>query len=234
MRDVNWFSLSFEFLIVVIGIVAGFQITEWGERQKLRDLASQNLSRAIAETQYNYELLGQITERLERELAVFDSVLDRLLECDTPLTQNEIENLFQVTDTVFLPPFQSSQVNGLTQIEYSPFYSSNFLEALPKYLGDYDRVVKGTKMNHDDFFDWQFALEMLKEVNISKVELGQGEPGEFILSANFDDLCENPESKKRVWRLNLLMLANKNFYEYFKSRVEEFLPILQAQLQLIL
>ena len=80
-------------MIVVIGTVAGFQITEWGERQKLRDLAAQNLSRAIAETQYNYELLGQITEHLERELVVFDTVLDRLLECDTPLTQNEIEEI---------------------------------------------------------------------------------------------------------------------------------------------
>lgn len=49
MREQNWVAVALEFLIVVTGVVIGFQITAWNEAQAERRLGETNLALIIEE-----------------------------------------------------------------------------------------------------------------------------------------------------------------------------------------
>jgi hypothetical protein len=233
MRDANWIVLGLEFVIVAVGIVAGFQITEWGERQGSRELAAQNLVRAIAETEYNAERLGRVVEQLERDYVLLESVISGLRECENDVTRNEIEKVLVVLGYDFFPGTESSQVNSLTRVEYTPFYSQAFLTALPAYLAKYTLIVEATLANHDAHFDFQ-----LDPAALDKVTVLEGHPNDefskrFYLSAAPGDLCENPEAIKRFWRQTMYRVSNKRYYEYLKQEISGFLSLMRQQLQSI-
>jgi hypothetical protein len=233
VKDIGWAALSIEFVIVAVGMVAGFQISEWGETQESRQLGAQNLHRAIKEAEHNLMLVDKIVARLDDESIVFESVLSELIECDRSLTRSEIEKLMKVLGNDFLPSFQSSQVTNLALIKYAPFYTEDFLEALPIYLERHDRIDNATAENHKQYFDWRFLPEMLDIVTVREGDPSSKKDWRFVVTANPDELRKNPEAQKRIWRLWVLRTANKEYYKGLKRGISEFIPLMQMQLQLL-
>ena len=75
VREQNWFAVALEMVIVIVGIVVGFQITAWGQERVDRDkeqMYLRQLSRDLAETERLAEDLGRAMvpfERAPRRLA---------------------------------------------------------------------------------------------------------------------------------------------------------------------
>ncbi len=229
MREMNLFALALEFVLIVIGIIAGFQISEWGEQQAMRELAAQNVARAIAEAEHNVKVLERVVSRLESEFVPIDSLLSGLIECDDNLTQQQFQKFMLIADGDFLPSLESHQVSSLERVEYTPFYSEAFLGALPVYLGRMATMIKGTSANHDGYFNWQLHPAMLEEVTIVKTDQN-AEYYRFQATADPGELCKNPQFVKRVWRLQVLRAANYDYYKVFLVRLREFLPVMHQQL----
>ena len=57
IRQQNWFAVAVEFLIVIAGVVIGFQITEWNEARTARELEEEYLLRI--HTEIRCSLSGQ-------------------------------------------------------------------------------------------------------------------------------------------------------------------------------
>ena len=90
VRDVKWYALGFEFVIVAAGIVLGFQVTQWGESQDAKELAAQNLTRAIAEVQFNTGLLDRAISGLEKDSILIESALTKLIACDEAVSYTHL------------------------------------------------------------------------------------------------------------------------------------------------
>ena len=69
VREQNWFAVGLEVLIVIVGVVIGFQVTAWGQERANRDKEQtylRQLVRDLAETERLAEDLGRGMAPLER------------------------------------------------------------------------------------------------------------------------------------------------------------------------
>ncbi|MFT6662771.1 MAG: hypothetical protein ACJA0K_002784, partial [Maricaulis maris] len=49
LRDQNWLAVSLEFIIVIAGVVVGFQVSAWNEARQERGLEQAYLERLFSE-----------------------------------------------------------------------------------------------------------------------------------------------------------------------------------------
>ena len=68
MREQNWFAVTLEIVIVVLGVVIGFQITSWGEARDMRDRATIQRNALREDFLSNREQLTSVLK--DQELAV--------------------------------------------------------------------------------------------------------------------------------------------------------------------
>lgn len=80
LRDQNWLAVSLEFIIVIAGVVVGFQVSAWNEARQERGLERAYLERLFSEfAVVSDELddasgdLDDAREQAERFLAAFDA-----------------------------------------------------------------------------------------------------------------------------------------------------------------
>ena len=70
IREQNYYAVVLEFLIVIAGVVIGFQITAWNEDRNSRRLYDEAIARFIHESEENIEILNtlhqEITDRIEQ------------------------------------------------------------------------------------------------------------------------------------------------------------------------
>jgi hypothetical protein len=233
MKSSNWLMLAFEFVIVTVGIVAGFQVTDWGEREGYKELAVQNLVRAIGETESNAEQLTLVVEQLEKSAVLIEPVLHALMDCDNDLTRNDIEKILVNLGFDFLANLESGQIKGLTRVEYTRFYSDNFLKELSTYLALHGLTVEGTLFNHQEHFDFQHELAALDEVTVLEGSPNDYFYKQFYLSANPDELCENPEAIKRLWRQAAYRDSNQHYYQSLIQGINDFSSVMRHELEAI-
>ena len=60
VRDQNWFAVALEVLIVIVGVVIGFQVTAWGEERDLRDREAVQLAALREDFVANREQLTRV------------------------------------------------------------------------------------------------------------------------------------------------------------------------------
>ena len=78
MREQNWFAVALEALIVIVGVVVGFQITAWGNERAAR-AEEQDLLRGLqAEFTDALSELGRQAEKHERIERDLTTILDAL------------------------------------------------------------------------------------------------------------------------------------------------------------
>ncbi|WP_304074935.1 hypothetical protein [Maricaulis maris] len=80
LRDQNWLAVALEFIIVIAGVVVGFQVSAWNEARQERGLEQAYLERLLTEFEViSDELddaggdLDDAREQAERFLAAFDA-----------------------------------------------------------------------------------------------------------------------------------------------------------------
>jgi hypothetical protein len=69
IREQNWFAVAIEFVIVIAGVVIGFQITAWNAERASRALETELLGRLLAETE---EALVYLDNGIDRAQGFFD------------------------------------------------------------------------------------------------------------------------------------------------------------------
>jgi len=115
LREQNWFAVALEFVIVIAGVVIGFQVTEWNADRIARQDEALILTRL--ETDYQ-ELSDRIDWAIERNIAIFDALsrLMDVIQSEEPQPANP-EQFRQDLDTAFtgvLGPLRSSTIVELT------------------------------------------------------------------------------------------------------------------------
>ena len=63
VREQNWFAVALELVIVVLGVVIGFQVTAWGNERAARVQEHEMLRGLRSELSANVDLLDRVTDR---------------------------------------------------------------------------------------------------------------------------------------------------------------------------
>jgi len=142
VKDQNWFAVALDFVIVVVGILIAFQITEWNEARSERKLKGYYLERLHSDLTDTIDYLSINHKRSEAILEIINQFSGALNNPDT----DDSELALKTTDyfargTVLL----NFKVNRIT---FDDLSSSGNLEILePKAL-----VTALTRL-HTDFAD---------------------------------------------------------------------------------
>ncbi len=83
VREQNWFAVALDFLIVVVGVFLGFQVTAWTNGQADRDALRHALLRFDAEVTANQDSIAQTRAELEAAIPEVSHAIDALRRCDT-------------------------------------------------------------------------------------------------------------------------------------------------------
>lgn len=81
LKQQNWFAVFLDFLIVVLGVFIGVQVSNWNESQKQRVLYHDAYQRVIQEVNNNIEVIRGIQSLYRRRLPVVQSVIETLRSC---------------------------------------------------------------------------------------------------------------------------------------------------------
>jgi hypothetical protein len=111
VKEQNWFAVGLDFLIVVLGVVIGFQVTAWNE-------ALNDEARARGYLQRIHTDLGRDMDNYDARIAFWSAVSDHgraaidAVRTPTDVTRSDAENWQIVLDF-----FQASQVYEFVTIE---------------------------------------------------------------------------------------------------------------------
>ena len=75
LRQQNWFAVGIELVIVVLGVVIGFQVTAWGNERAARAQERELLRGLRAELAANVDLLDRVADEHRRTIAQARRVL---------------------------------------------------------------------------------------------------------------------------------------------------------------
>lgn len=138
VTDQNWFAVFIDFLIVVLGILIAFQITEWNEGRQQQQTASNYIERLHEELQANIQDLKQRKAYFEKTRIHALNAHDAL---DKAPEQLELQFLIDV--------YQASQVipRDIGRDTYDEILSVGANDAVTnvnvrKRLGNYYRSIK--------------------------------------------------------------------------------------------
>lgn len=74
VKDQNWFAVTLDFFIVVLGILIAFQINTWSDRQAVKKSVNVSLSMLLSDLTSDIERLDVVTNAQTTRIAAFGRV----------------------------------------------------------------------------------------------------------------------------------------------------------------
>ena len=92
VRDQNWTAIAIDFVIVVVGVFIGIQVSNWNAAQSARQDYGRALERYAAEIDANLGDLRDLEARSLNRRAIVFAAVDTLLTCeDSPENRRTVE-----------------------------------------------------------------------------------------------------------------------------------------------
>jgi|UPI0005845E3B hypothetical protein len=104
VREQNWFAVAIEFVIVITGVVIGFQVSAWNEARIERNQASELLVRLEQEFEEMRVTAAAHNQAYSDTTVQFDALLDRLEDPADPISDTEAGSLLNGALMFRLPP----------------------------------------------------------------------------------------------------------------------------------
>ena len=135
VREQNWFAVLLEFIIVIAGVVIGFQVSQWADDRAAAERREIALARLHREIEATVGLLDRMTELYDSQNAARTEAIERLLARD--FEGMDEERMTEAVTSISLFPAYAPQQGVYTEIVSSGMLSSLGDEAFRDALGAY-------------------------------------------------------------------------------------------------
>ncbi len=201
VRTQNWTAVLLDFVIVVIGIFVGLQVSEWNERRQLREREHEYLVRLQEDVNQMQGALAFIMERGDGRREATLRTFRALEACDESIaTPDDFQRTFAEYQNQ-----QSAVVIGRT---YEEMVSSGALAAMDdRTLSGDIAGVFGALESYVRFIDAiRVSLPVIDRVLWNNVDLSYDAKGRpRLASFDFSAACGNRELRNAVWEIHDLV-----------------------------
>ena len=210
LRQQNWVAVALEFVIVIAGVVIGFQITEYASARADAERRAIALDRLHGEVEGAVAILQWLTEIYTELNADRTQAIENIIAGNTDALDND-DMVDAVVSTSLLPAFSPRQ-GVYTEIVSSGMLSSLGDEAFREALGDYQASVVFLQGQIDYFRSTNVAREDVMDLDYTRLEYAPGTPRERIHVIDWEAAIADPEFLQRVLEGNNAMRAMANWW----------------------
>ncbi|MBI1237010.1 MAG: hypothetical protein GC188_10050 [Alphaproteobacteria bacterium] len=196
VREQNWFAVVLEFVIVIAGVVIGFQITAGAERAAEAERRAIALDRLHAEVEDTVGLLARMTELYDIQNEARTEAIERLIAHDFD-GMDEAKLTFGITSIMLFPAF-SPQEGVYTEIVSSGMLSSLGDEAFRDALGAYQSEANFLKGQIDYLRAVAVAEGRLSSFDPFRIEYAPGTSREIRNVLDWGAASEDPDFMDRL------------------------------------
>ena len=165
IKDQNWFAVGIDFVIVVIGVFIGMQVTNWNETWTERDLGLEYERRLVADLQQDLVMH-------EISASYYQAVLDSVVEADLLLVTPNSD-----PKRLVISAYRASEVRNETanRATWQQIVSSGHIGLLPERtleagLDDYYKYDRDGWLVFERIFDSQYR-ELVRTIIPLPVQL---------------------------------------------------------------
>ncbi len=188
----NWFAIVLDFVIVVLGILIAFQITNWSNSRQDQLIYDQARVRVIEEAQANLLQSQWYITRVAEQHAIILDILRALETCATDKNSEErFLSAIQGLRTIVSLELRKDAVN---QILISDAFLDNISLEDRAMFSLYARRITAIANNSRFSDDYYLGRTSVHDIPIFKRTLGGNfDSGfaELALTVRFEDVCES-------------------------------------------
>ena len=234
IKEQNWFAVCLDFLIVVVGIFIGMQVSNWQDNLKQQSEAIELLHETTEELQTQRNAFKSLSETLSERIPKIEQVSLDLLECSTASKADK--GLDDALNKYLISNFALSLINKNTQnistIVINGLYSDEFMQAIRDYAVRAESRTSVIKNNMMKF--WQHHIRENPHIIIVKSEYPENPIEQKTkYGARLTELCKDNSAIKSFHLMTIMMLANKASYDRQVERIDKLIETINNELKLL-
>jgi hypothetical protein len=224
VKDQNWFAVGLDFVIVVVGVFLGFQVTEWNA-QRLARLDEQSLIERLTDEFTTLEtVVVQRTERAERLVADTAGLIEFVRRGEEPADDTRIREMIRIALLLYnaqVPP-PTSFSDALQSGRIGSLENDDLRQALYEYQisTDWWSTVRGPAPSQIDP-DSRLSRAVTQSAEVSREESIRPE----ILSY---DWAKVREAERELVAIHHHQALQAEAYRLELAEIRQVLSVLRA------
>jgi hypothetical protein len=236
--DQNWLAVGIDFIIVVLGVFMGIEVSNWNEARGIRLAEAHYLTALENDANYSLESLKGMLTRLDEQQAARRALFDYSRTPDAPLAAPEIDSLLQEglfsleRDDISQVAFDALSDSGQLSLIGDPVLITALqeLDAAAKMIAVWrDESIKFTYESTDTFLidnvDMQGVILMTGDAGLSWLDDAPHpeKPPEALKSVKFRNLLlyKSEITRGRIGAIRTLVEHYKNVLTLIALRQTE-------------
>lgn len=212
LKDQNWLAVALEFLIVLSGVVIGFQVNAWNEARMARADYSDALAEIDAQIGADIGEIDYQIGRIDAALALAQTVFPALEACEVPPGgMTALTDLISELGNDVVPTLESRGAERILASErLRARAGAEVLGALEAYASLLAEENSQLAVNFQLL--WSVHINSHPAVSFD-LSLQDSPYGQAVIAAPLSEVCSDPEFKRRF-------AYSHGFFVTFKRRLE--------------
>lgn len=234
IKKQDWFAVFLDFLIVVIGIFIGLQVTEWHKSIESQKLTEQYQVRILNDFKGSIEMNNVFIKRLDNKVTMINEVVD-LIESNIEFNPEQHgEMLYSGLSRTYYAWTFSANVTTLEEMISSGTFS--YLE--DKKLKQLLLSLKGVIQEHESYIAQMInrvnSLSSQLDSSVAAIRFKLGGKSVFdnqkvYFDYDFNELKEDRKIRVALKNLAGLALTNQAFIKSVQTKLEEIVEIIERK-----
>ncbi|MEE2525932.1 hypothetical protein V0U79_06105 [Hyphobacterium sp. HN65] len=195
VREQNWFAVALEFIIVIAGVVIGFQVTAWNADRTQEARVNQVLVRLESEVRSNLTLAQRQSAMIEEATPYLETVFDAIHQCELPE-----EGISYVHDVIWslsgdwIPTYLDTVLQATaSDVDLTSRLSPDFQAAMDTYAGHIAEDSEQLQIN----FDLMWGDIITRHPAFGLIDDPETGEATFGLTIPFTEVCRDAGFQRR-------------------------------------
>jgi len=221
VRKQEWTAIAIDFVIVVLGVFIGIQVSNWNEMRANKASLTKALERLEAEAAQNVEIADGVLQIIEKGRTDRELAKTAVSNCEeTPEAVAALGRTLMNFTGDFQPNFVFA---ALDQVADKDAYQDLLSPAFSRALGAYNSRLNEEQIQLTSHYDkiWQYHVD--KHPSVTAYFAGPQEADwTFALAKPFSDVCSDPTFRSRFVNTIGFLRAIERRLKQFKLQIAEF------------
>jgi len=228
----NWFAVGIDFVIVVVGVVIGIEVTNWNDTRNNKAGLVASLERLDKEVSRNIDLIDKVLGLFEESREDMNQGREALNDCAfSPDAQAALERLlFDLVEDV-QPNFTTVALDQLArQNRYQDLLSTQFQEDFGIYAARLKEEYEQLNSHYNNM--WSHHVNFHPDVSaFFSADTEEYEGWGFKLDKPFAEICVDASFRNRFINTIGFYTSINNRLARFKMEAEQFQDSLEKELE---